>query len=173
LPFDAFDELQAAVAAKSFKVGVDTLAAAEWIDSSGGPLVKTSVAALSILLLTAALAAVVSALVLENYWLLLAVPVQGAVFYLSNPGSAFRTWATVGGALSLPLFLNLVLNGSETAAALVAYAGVTFAAVRAAAFISASGFRKALLGDEQLFLEAYHRGKCSLRNVRTRQDFRA
>jgi hypothetical protein len=55
----------------------------------------------------------------------------------------------------------------------VAYAGLTFAAVRAAAFISASAFRKALLSDARLFLAVYERGKCSLRNVRTKQEFRA
>ena len=64
------------------------------------------------------------------------------------------------------VFFNLLLNELVNAATLVAYAGLTFAAVRAAAFINISSFRKALISDEALFMMAYWNGACSLRKGR-------
>ena len=69
------------------------------------------------------------------------------------------------------MFLDLLLNGMPIAAALVAYAGLTFAAVRAAGYITNSSFRKALLSDENLFLAAYADGACTLRNNQTKQVY--
>jgi hypothetical protein len=75
---------------------------------------------------------------------------------------------TIGGAVSVAVFLDLLLNGLPIAAALVAYAGLTFAAVRAAGYITNSAYRKALLEDEEMFLHAYASGACTLRNNRTK-----
>jgi len=75
---------------------------------------------------------------------------------------------TIGGAVSVAVFLNLLLNGLPIAAALVAYAGLTFASVRAAGYIANSGFRNALLCNEEMFLNAYGSGACTLRNNRTK-----
>jgi len=54
------------------------------------------------------------------------------------------------------------------AATLVAYAGLTFATVRAAGYMTNSAFRKALLADETLFLAAYAAGACTVRNNQTK-----
>ena len=70
------------------------------------------------------------------------------------------------------VFANLLLNHLTTAAALTAYAGLTFAAVRAAAFTVNSGFRNALLSDEALFLVAYAGGACTLRQKSTGSVYR-
>jgi hypothetical protein len=59
------------------------------------------------------------------------------------------------------------------AAAIVAYAGLTFAAVRAASYVTNSSFRKALLRDESLFLAAYSAGACTIRNNRTDRVYSA
>ena len=171
-PFDKFDELQAAVKAKSFNLGVDSLAAAEWANRSGGRINRTAVACLSVLLIAVGLASIVAGIAIRNWWLLMAIPVQALSFYLSQPTSPIRKWVTVAGALSLAVFLNLLFNGLLTAATLVAYAGLTFSAVRAAGFITNSAFRKALLSNEEVFLEAYRRGECSLRNNRTSREHR-
>ncbi|HMG34549.1 MAG TPA: hypothetical protein VKM94_11475 [Blastocatellia bacterium] len=171
-PFEQFDELQAAVAARSFNVGVDSFAAAEWANREASRVRKIIVALLSLLLLVAAAASVGAALLTKNYWLLLAIPVQAFSFYLSQPSSPIRKWVTLAGALSLAVFLDFLLNRWVTAATLVAYAGLTFASVRAAAFINNSAFRKAVLSDEQMFLSVYSRGACSLRNNRTGQEHR-
>lgn len=170
-PFETFDQMQAAVAIKSFNVGVDPLAAAEWSGRFSSTTRKTVVAGLSMLLVIAAAASVIAALATSNYWLLLAVPIQGAAFYVSHPASPIRKWITVAGALSVLLFIDLLLNGWATAATLVAYAGLTFAAVRAAGFITNSSFRKALLKDEELFLAAFASGACTLRNSRTKRVY--
>jgi hypothetical protein len=172
-PFESFDQLQAAVAVRSFNVGVDPLAAAEWSNRFNTRPNKIAVAALSILLVVAAIAAAAAALATQDYWLLAALPAQALAFYVSHPASPFRKWATVGGAASVAVFINLLLNGHPTAATVVAYAGLTFAAVRAAGFISNSGFRKALLSDEELFLAAYASRVCSVRNNNTERVYAA
>src|ERR1044071_175828 len=73
-PFDSFEELQAAVRIKSFNIGVDPLAAAQWSDSFNTKSNKVVIAMLSGLLILSPLAAVVAAFVLGEYWLLLALP---------------------------------------------------------------------------------------------------
>ena len=163
-PFETFEQLQAAVAIRSFNVGVDALAAAKWSDSFNSKIKKAVVTALSLLLLAAALAAIVAAFVTGDYWLIAALPIQAVTFYTAHPASLIRKWVTVAGALSIAAFIDLLLNGFLIAATLVAYAGLTFAAVRAAGYISNSGFRKAILSDERLFLEAYSRSECTVRN---------
>lgn len=170
-PFETFDQMQAAAAIKSFNLGVDPLAAAEWSSRFNNGTRKAAVAALSLLLVVAAAASVVAAMVTGNYWLFAAVPIQAAAFQVSHPASPIRKWITVGGAVSLIAFVDLLFNGWVTAATLVAYAGLTFAAVRAAAFITNSSFRKALLRDEELFLAAFASGACTLRNNRTKRVY--
>lgn len=172
-PFETFDQMQAAVDIKSFNVGVDPVAAAEWSSRFSSATRKKVVAGLSLLLVIAALASVIAALVTRNYWLLLAAPIQGVTFYVSHPASAIRKWITISGALSVLLFIDFALNGWTTAATLVTYAGLTFAAVRAAAFITNSSFRKALLKDEELFVAAFSSGACTLRNSRTKRVYSA
>lgn len=166
-PFDTFEELQAAVAIRSFNIGVDALAAANWSDRFNTRIKRAIVGGLSVLILVAGLAAVAASFITSDYWLLLAVPIQAVVFYVSHPASPMRKWVTIAGALSLAAFVDLLLNGFLIAATLVAYGGLTFAAVRAAGYISNSGFRKALISDEDLFLEAYAGGACTVRNNRT------
>jgi hypothetical protein len=170
-PFETFDQMQAAVAIKSFNVGVEPLAAAEWANQFGGRVKRALVASLSFLIFAAASAAVTAALVSKNYWLMLAPPIQAGVFYISHPASPIRKWVTLGGVASIILFIDFLFNGLPTAATLVAYGGLTFAAVRAAGFITNSSFRRALLSEEELFVAAYSAGKCSLRNNRTKQVY--
>jgi hypothetical protein len=171
IPFGTFEELQTAVTKRSFGLGVDSLAAAEWLDSSTLKFKKVVIVALSLLLFIAAIAAAVAALWLEDYWLLAAIPIQAVAFYLSQPSSPYRRWITVAGAASIIVFANLLFNRMTTGATLVAYAGLTFAAVRAAGYIADSAFRKALLSDERLFLLAYNRRACTLRNNRTKEVY--
>ena len=144
-PFDTFEELQTAVSKRSFSLGVDSLAAAEWLDKSDLGFKRSVVVALSLLLFMAAIAAAVAAFWIGDFWLLLAVPIQALAFYLSQPSSPIRKWITVAGAASLIVFANLLFNRSTTAATLVAYAGLTFAAVRAAAYNAHSALPNALL----------------------------
>ena len=161
-PFDKFAEMQKAVSDRRFNVGVDALAAAEWSEEFNTGFRKGFIAALSILLIAAGLASIVAAFVLDNYWLLLAVAIQALVFYVSHPASPLRTWATLGGIASVVVFLDFLFRDLPTAATLTAYAGLTFAAVRAAGFMTNSAFRKALLSDESLFVSAYSERACSL-----------
>ena len=170
-PFDNFEELRTAVSKRSFSLGVDSLAAAEWLDKSDLKFKKSVVIALSLLLFVAAIAAAVAALWLGDYYLLAAVPIQALAFYLSQPSSPIRKWITVAGVASIIIFANLLFNRMTTAATLVAYAGLTFAAVRAAGYIADSAFRRALLTDEHLFLLAYNRRACTLRNNRTKEVY--
>ena len=167
-PFEDFDQLRAATAIRSFNIGVDSLAAAKWSEqfNTGGK--KAIIAALSMLLVLASAASIFAALITREYWLLAATPIQAVVFYLSHPASPYHRWVTIGGVVSVLVFFDLLLNGFPIAAALVAYAGLTFAAVRAAGYVTNSGFRKALLSDETLFLEAYAGGACTLRNNQTK-----
>ena len=166
-PFEDFEQLRAAVAIRSFNVGVDPLAAAEWSGRLNSKSKKTIVAALSLLLVVAAAASIIAAFVTREYWLLLAPPIQAVAFYVSQPASGIRKWVTVAGVISLAAFVDLLLNGFVIAAALVAYAGLTFAAVRAASYVTNSSFRKAVLTDESLFVAAYSAGACTIRNNRT------
>ena len=161
-PFKRFAEVQKAVAGRRFKLGVDALAAAEWSEKFNTGLKRWFIAGLSILLIAAGLASIIAAIALENYWLLLAVAIQGLAFYVSHPASPLRSWATLGGIASIVVFLDLLFRDLPTAATLTAYAGLTFAAVRAAGFVTNSAFRKALLSDESLFLSAYAKRACSL-----------
>ena len=154
--------MQAAVAGRRFKIGVDPLAAAEWSESFNTRPKRAIVTTLSLLLLGAAACSVIVALAIRDYWLLAAAPIQAGAFYVSHPSSPIRKWVTIGGVASLIVFANLLLNHLTTEAALAAYAGLTFAAVRAAGFTANSAFRKALLSDERLFLDAYSKGECSL-----------
>ena len=126
---------------------------------------------LSLLLMVAAVASVVAAVLTREYWLLAAAPIQALAFYISHPASPIRKWVTIGGAVSVAVFLDLLLNGEPIAAALAAYAGLTFAAVRAAGYITDSAFRKALAADETLFIAAYSGGACTLRNNQTKKVY--
>ena len=172
-PFEDFDQLKAAVAIRSFNLGVDSLAAAKWSERFNTSFNKAIITSLSLLLVAAAAASVVAAFLTREYWLLAAAPIQALAFYLSHPASPVHKWMTIGGAVSVAVFLDLLLNGLPIAAALVAYAGLTFAAVRAAGYIANSAFRKALLSDEKLFLEAYAGGACTLRNNQTKAVYSA
>jgi hypothetical protein len=168
-PFDSFDQLREAVARRSYNLGVDPLAAAQWADEFNTRLKRITVAVLSLLLILAAITSVIVAVSISNYWLLAAPLIMAITFYLSNPAFPLHKWVTVLGVLSVAATLNLLANGLPTATLLLAYAGLTFAAVRAAAFISNSAFRKALLSDEALFLAAFSARACSLRNTRTKR----
>lgn len=172
-PFEDFEQLQAAVAIRSFNVGVDSLAAAEWSQRFNTRRNKVIIASLSLLLVLAAIASVVAAFWTREYWLLAASPIQALAFYVSHPASPMRKAVTIGGAVSVVVFLNLLLNDLPIAATLVAYAGLTFAAVRAAGYVTNSTFRKALLSDESQFLAAYADGACTLRNNRTKRVYSA
>jgi len=172
-PFENFEQLQAAVAISSFNIGVEPLAAAEWSGRLNSKAKKIIIAALSLLLVVAAAASIIVALGTREYWLLLAPPIQAAAFYVSQPASPIRKWVTIGGVISLAAFVDLLLNGFVIAAALVTYAGLTFAAVRAASYVTNSSFRKALLKDEALFVAAYAAGACTIRNNRTDRVYSA
>jgi hypothetical protein len=168
LPVGNFQELQSAIANKRFAIGVDPLAAAEWSASQATKFKKFFVSMLSILLVLAAIAAIVVAIFTQNYWLLLAIPIQAAVFYLANSNTAIRLWVTVAGVVSLIYFFNLLLNEMPTAATLVAYGGLTFAAVRASSSMTNNAFRKALIANEALFVEAFINRACNLRENQTK-----
>ena len=171
LPCENFPELQSAIADKRFGVGVDPYAAARWSAAEGTEFKNFLITSLSILLILAAIAAILVAIVTHNYWLLLAVPIQAAVFYLANSNTAIRLWVTVAGVVSLIFFFNLLLNEMPTAATLVAYAGLTFAAVRASSSLTNAAFRQALVADEALFIEAFMNRACTLRNNKTKQVY--
>ncbi|HLG15601.1 MAG TPA: hypothetical protein VJH03_14035 [Blastocatellia bacterium] len=161
-PFETYPQLQQAVRDKSFKVGVDSLAAAEWSNTFNTRAKKTFISALSLLLLAAAVASMAVTVWLRDYWLLAAVPIQALSFYLSQPASRIRKWVTAGGAAAVVVFADLVVMGHVTSALLVAYAGLTFAAVRAAGSIANSSFRAALMSDEVLFVSAFRIGACTI-----------
>jgi len=172
-PFEDFEQLRAAAAIRSFNLGVDSLAAARWSERFNTRARKAVIAILSLLLVAAGVASVIAAFLTREYWLLAATPIQAVAFYLSHPASPMHKWVTIGGAVSVAVFLDLLFNRLPIAAALVAYAGLTFAAVRAAGYITNSSFRKALLLDEKMFLEAYSGGACTLRNNQTKEVYTA
>jgi hypothetical protein len=64
-----------------------------------------------------------------------------------------------------------LFNQMPTAATLVAYAGLTFAAVRASSSITHSAFRKALTTNEELFLDAFANKACTIRDSKTKQVY--
>ena len=162
-PAASFEELQKIIAEKRYTLGVDPLTAARWVERFASDYKRLWIKALSILLVFAGAASVITALRIRNYWLLAALPIMALSFYLSHPSSRIAKWVTVAGAVSVAVFFNLLLNELVNAATLVAYAGLTFAAVRTAAFINNSSFRNALVSDEALFVMAYQNGACSLR----------
>ncbi|HEU4390445.1 MAG TPA: hypothetical protein VFV34_21755 [Blastocatellia bacterium] len=164
LPFDSFSELQQAVSMKRYKVGVNSLAATEWCDRSGGKFGRLAVTALSVLLIAALITAVGAAIVLQNYWLLAAAPIIAIAFYYSHPGGKLQKWVTVAGVLSVAVVIDLLLNGLQTAAILVAYGAVTFGVVRIAGYLNNRTFRRALVSDESLFLAAYSNRHCTLKD---------
>jgi hypothetical protein len=170
-PFKSFRDLQAAVAEHKVGLGVDSLAAARWSDRYASGPSKAVVGALSILILVAALAAVITSLVLRDYWLLTAAPIMGIVFYISHPSSPISKWVTIGGALSVAVFIDLLLNGFLTSAVLAAYAGLTFAAVRAAGFVAISRYRRALVQSEAEFVRAYRDGTCNIKDNKSERIY--
>jgi hypothetical protein len=171
-PYGSFAELKAAVAARKASLGVDSLAAAEWAESSVSGLKRVAVNAFSLLLIVSAIAAVVAAFWMRNYWLFAAPVVQAAAFFFSHPSSPAREWATLAGVASVIVFIDFLFRGWVTASLLVAYAGLTFAAVRAAGFITGSAFRRALASDEDLFLDAYSNRACTVRDNETKRIYR-
>jgi hypothetical protein len=171
LPIKHYADLQSAIAQKRFAIGVDPLAAAQWSSQLNSGLNKVVITTLSVLLVVAAVASIVVAIAVQNYWLLLALPIQALAFYGAHLDQPYRLWVTTAGVVSLIVFLNLLLNNLPTAATLVAYAGLTFSAVRATSSITNSAFRKALLVDEQLFVEAYANRACTLRDTNTKEVY--
>lgn len=172
-PFESFEQLQAAVAYRSFSIGVDSFAAARWSEAHDGKLNRAVVTLLSLVLVLAAIASVIAAFWSGRYLLLAALPIQALAFYLSHPSSPFRRWVTLAGVATIILFLEMLLYRMPVAAVLVAYAGLTFAAVRAAGYLNNSAFRDALVKDEALFLEAYGARACTIRNKGTGRVYSA
>jgi hypothetical protein len=170
-PFQSFSDLQQAASDKKINVGVDPLAAARWSDQFAPPRARLLINSLSVLLVGAALSAITVAFYSGMYWVLAAVPAMGISFYFSNPSSEYRKWVTVAGAASVAVFLDLLVNGLLAPALIMAYAGLTFASVRAAAFVANSSFRKALLEDEATFVQAYRLGACSLRDDKSERTY--
>jgi hypothetical protein len=171
LPFQNYAELQHAFADKKIGIGVDPLAAAEWSASANKGLNKVLVQGLSMLLIMAAIASIIVAFAVGNYWLLLALPIQALAFYGSHLEAPARMWVTLLGVASLIGFIDFLFNQMPTAATLVAYAGLTFAAVRATSSITNSAFRKALAADEELFLDAFANRLCTVRDNKTKQVY--
>lgn len=171
LPVKTYTELQSAIGEKKIGVGVDPLAAAEWSSQGNSGLNKALITTLSVLLVVAALASIIVAFAVQNYWLLLALPIQALAFYGAHLDAPYRFWVTVAGVASLIIFLNLLLNELPTAATLVAYAGLTFSAVRATSAITNSAFRKALMADERLFFDAYANRACTIRDNKTKRVY--
>lgn len=172
-PFESFEQLQAAVAYRSFSVGVDSFAAARWSETRNGRLNRSLITLLSLVVVLAAIASVVAAFWTGRYLLLAALPIQALAFHFSHPSSPFRRWATLAGVATVILFLEMLLYRLPVAAVLVAYAGLTFAAVRAAGYLNNSAFRKAVVKDEALFLEAYSARACTIRNKETGRVYSA
>lgn len=170
-PFRSFNDLQAAVSEKKIDIGVNPLAAARWSDSSSTPTVRILVTSLSVLLIVAALSAVIVAIFGHLYWVAAAVPAMAITFYFSDPSSQYRKWVTIGGAASIAVFLDLLVTGLIEPALIVAYVGLTFAAVRAAGFAANSSFRRAILKDEESFVRAYCEGQCSIRDDTTKRTY--
>jgi hypothetical protein len=171
LPYQTYAELQRAYSDKQIVIGVDPLAAAEWSAAAGRRWNQILVQGLSLLLILAALASVIAGFAVSNYWLLLALPIQGLAFYGAHLDAPYRFWVTLAGVASLIIFLNLLLNQFPTAATLVAYAGLTFAAVRATSSLTNSSFRKALVNDEELFHEAFANRVCTIRDNKTKRVY--
>lgn len=170
-PFRSFAQLQKAIADRKASLGVDPLAAARWADAHLNSFKKSFIAALSLLLIASAVASVIGAVWFANYWLLAAVPIQAAVFYLAQPALKFQRWATVGGVVLIFVFIEFLLSGLITPATLAAYAALTFASVRASGFVTNSAFRKALVADESLFIAAYSSRLCSIREKETKKVY--
>lgn len=171
LPFQSFAELQRAYGDKKIGIGVDPLAAAEWSAAANRGMNKALIQGLSLLLVLAAGASIIVAFAVGNYWLLLALPIQALAFYGAHLDAPFRMWVTLAGVATLIIFIDLLFNQMPTAATLVAYAGLTFAAVRATSSITNSAFRKALTADEELFLEAFANRVCTVRDTKTKQVY--
>jgi hypothetical protein len=171
LPFRSYGELRGAIGDKRYGFGVDPLAAAEWSSQANTDLNRAMITALSVLLVLAGAASVIAAFVVNNYWLLLALPIQALAFYGAHLDAPYRMWVTIAGVASLFIFLDLLFNQMPTAATLTAYAGLTFSAVRATSAITNSAFRKALAVDEQLFLDAYTNRACTVRDNKTKQIY--
>lgn len=171
LPFKSFAALQKAIAEKTHSVGIDSVAAAEWADTFLSGFKRAVISALSLMLIAVGIAALVAAFYYHNYWMLAAIPIQAMAFYFSHPSSPLRKWVTVAGAVSIIACVELLINGMPTAALLVAYAGLTFAAVRASGYLTGSAFRKAILADEKLFLAAYGGGACTVRDNETKRVY--
>ena len=171
LPFKNYAELQRAYADKKIGIGVDPLAAAEWSAAANNQLNKILIQGLSLLLILAAVASIIAAFVVGNYWLLLALPIQALAFYGAHLDAPFRMWVTLAGVASLIIFIDFLFNQMPTAATLVAYAGLTFAAVRASSSITHSAFRKALTTNEELFLDAFANKACTIRDSKTKQVY--
>ena len=115
-PFEDFGQLKAATAIRSFNIGVDSLAAAKWSEHFNTRFKKVVIATLSLLLVIAAVASVVAAALTREYWLFAAAPIQALAFYLSHPASPIHKWVTIGGAVSVAVFLDLLFNGLPIAA---------------------------------------------------------
>lgn len=172
-PFKSFGGLKEALRTRAFSLGVDPLAAAEWANRFNTLFKKSLVVSFSVLLVVLAASSIVATFVTGNYWLLMAIPIMAIAFYCSHPGSPVQRWATLGGVLSVVVLVNLILTRNHTAAVLVAYAGLTFALVRAAGFINNSSFRRALMSDEAAFVAAYREGKCTLKDNESKRVYSA
>ncbi|HKV40325.1 MAG TPA: hypothetical protein VJX67_14020 [Blastocatellia bacterium] len=166
-PYGSFEELRTAVSERKVNLGVDTLAAAHWAHLHAPSSKKALIALLSALLIIAGVASLVAGVYTRDYWFLAAIPVMAAAFYLSNPAWTYHKWVTALGAVSVAVVLDLLVNGLFIPALIVAYAGLTFAAVRAAGYINNSSFRKAILNDEADFVAAFRSGFCSVRDEKT------
>lgn len=170
-PFDNFSDLQKALKDKSYSLGIDSLAAANWGTSFTTGLGRSVITLMSLLVCLSILAAPAIALWLKDYWLIAGVPIIAVMFFVSAPDVRGRRVVTVFGVLAVLLAADLWLRELYTLAWLVGFGAFTFIAVRVASYITHTSMRDAITSRENVFLFMYEQASCSLRDNKTGQIY--
>ncbi|MEW6730201.1 MAG: hypothetical protein AB1489_02570 [Acidobacteriota bacterium] len=166
-PFDNFAELQQALSAHHYSLGIDSLTAARLSPTFSSWLGNILIKLLSLLLCASIIAVLTATIWLSNYWLLLGVPIVAVMFVISSPTISGRQLFSIIGGLAILLALDCWLRDLSIAACLFGMAGYTFVAVRLANYITRTSLCEAIAADESIFLYMFERASCTIRDNKT------
>lgn len=170
-PLNSFEDVKRRVEANQFGLGIDFTTSnelAQWLYGGGHKLFFLLLASTPIIV---AIASLVLAFVLGNYWLLVGVVLGFAGQFLSNPYNPSKNfWKPIVGILFL-VFVYGLWQGKETMTYLSAFFIFPFFINTFLYGMNQNKLEAVAMGSENIFIYLYQTGKLGLKDNSNEQMY--
>ena len=170
-PFDSFEKLKDAVQESKYTIGIDYSAATEFASLLHSGFWKFVVIMLAFIPWIALAIAIVSSVILKNYYLLFGIPIIGVTFGVSNPLCPYRSFVSRIGYMGTICMVFVVFMNNQTLLWLLLSFVLTFWDVRIIYEINAMTLRQAVMDSESLFMYCYEKKACTIKNSQTEKVY--